>query len=198
MENIKKQYPYDDILLVYKCGSSAFGIVTDKSDLDYVVVLKEYKGFDHFQVNDNEYFVFGIKQWIAKMEFADNLPPYYTMFNDEILAFPESIVYLADEFKSTVDKYVNRDFKNVYKKWLCTNVEYFEDYLLRNICTKSLYHIFRVKNMIERYKKNGVFSHDMSNETRELINEYKSSDDFSKYKNKLLNDFNVIKQELKK
>ena len=196
MENIKKHYSYDNILLMYKCGSSAFGIITEKSDLDYVVVLKDFKGTDHFQVDDNEYFVFGIKQWISKMEFENHLPPYYMMFNDEVLAFPDNVVFLADEFNEVFNKYKDRDFKTVYKKWLKTNISYFEEYLLRGIFTKTLYHIFRIKDMIERFNKTGSLSLSISPEVKQLIDEYKSSDDFSKYKNKLLNDFNVIKQEL--
>lgn len=197
MDNIKNHYPYDDILLMYKCGSSAFGIITETSDLDYVVVLKDFKGTDHLQVDDNEYFVFGVKQWISKMEFENHLPLYYMMFNDEVLAFPDNVVVLADEFKDIFNKYKDRDFKLVYKKWLKMNISYFEEYLLRGIFTKTLYHIFRIKDMIEHFKKTGSLSLSISLDVKQLIDEYKSSDDFSKYKNKLLNDFNVIKQELK-
>ena len=44
MEFIKKTFKKDTILLIYKCGSYAFGTSNELSDEDYIVVLKDFNG----------------------------------------------------------------------------------------------------------------------------------------------------------
>lgn len=176
MENIKAEFKRDEILLLYKCGSHAFGTTTDVSDEDYIVVLRDFKGTTHRSYGKKEYFIFGLEDWKAKEEFSDEFDEYFLMFNDEVLAFPNSIIYLHESVKELTEKYRN-DFTSKYKLWLSKVVSHFRYYFGISNITKTMYHLIRIKHIVENYKTTGAFSLEMSKEVKNWILEFKKSKD---------------------
>ena len=140
MENIKKVFKKDTILLIYRCGSYAFGTTNENSDEDYIVVLKNFNGLSHYEVGKKEYFIFGLDEWIEKQEFSDDYDDYFEIFNDEILAFPNNIIYQDESIKELVDKFKN-EFKEKYKIWIKKVVRYFNSILKLNTVNKQMYHL---------------------------------------------------------
>ena len=180
MENIKKVFKKDTVLLFYRCGSYAFGTTNENSDEDYVVVLKDFNGLTHFNVGKKEYFIFGLDTWIEKQEFSDDYDTYYEIFNDEVLSFPNSIIYQDDSIKELVEKFKN-EFKDKYKIWLQKVVAHFEFYIKLGTINKPMYHLIRIKHIIENYEKFGSFSLDLSKEVKSLIDEFKKTEDKTSY-----------------
>ena len=184
MDFIKQQFRRDEILLIYKCGSYAFGTSTDVSDEDYVVVLKEFKGITHSSNGKKEYFIFGLEEWKEKQEFSDKYDEYYLIFNDEVLAFPESIIYAHESIQELVEKYKN-EFVLKYKLWIKNVVSHFKFYFGIGDVNKSMYHLIRIKHIVENYKTTGAFSLDLSKEVHEWILEFKKTQNKAPYRQTL-------------
>lgn len=194
MENIKKLFKKDKVLLVYRCGSYAFGTSTDKSDEDYIVVLQNFKGLTHFGVEKKEYFVFGLEEWKEKQEFSDDYDDYFEIFNDEILSLPATIIYQDESIKELIEKY-KIDFKVNYKIWLKKVVRYFDSYLKLGTINKQMYHLIRIKHIIENYKVSGSFSLELSKEVVEWIKNFKASEDKRQFKRVINEALTYLKNE---
>lgn len=196
MKKILKEFKHEKVLLVYKCGSYAFGTCGESSDHDYVVVIRDFKGLTHRSDSEthSEYFIFGLPYWKGKMEYDEDLAEYYMAFNDEVLSFPESIVYIDDEIKPLVNQYV-AEFPSQIKKWLKAVVAYFTRFVLLGDMEKRFYHLVRIKHIVERYKKTGTLSLELSPEVSEWIAEYKNAADKEQYKKDIHEAFNYLKKE---
>ena len=174
MDFIKQQFRRDEVLLMYKCGSYAFGTSTEASDEDYVVVLKNFKGITHSSNGKKEYFIFGLDDWKEKQDFSEHYDEYFLIFNDEVLAFPESIIYVHESVQDLVEKYKN-EFASKYKLWLRYVVSHFKFYFGIGDVNKSMYHLVRIKHLVENFKTTGVFSLELSKEVSDWIIEFKKS-----------------------
>ena len=194
MENIKKAFKKDTILLIYRCGSFAFGTSTENSEEDYIVVLKNFNGLGHYEVGRKEYFIFGINEWIEKQEFSDDYDDYYEIFNDEVLSFPNNIIYQDDSIKDLVEKFKN-EFKDKYKIWIKKVVRHFDSILRLTTINKSMYHLIRIKHIIENYKKFGSFSLELSKEVSDLIYQFKIVEDKYQYKDIIIDAITYLKHE---
>ena len=194
MENIKKVFKKDTILLIYRCGSYAFRTTNENSDEDYIVVLKNFNGLSHYEVGKKEYFIFGLDEWIEKQEFSDDYDDYFEIFNDEILAFPNSIIYQDESIKELVDKFKN-EFKEKYKIWIKKVVRYFNSILKLNTVNKQMYHLIRIKHIIENYEKFGSFSLDLSKEVIDWIDTFKKAENKKVYKNTIVEALVYLKNK---
>lgn len=194
MEFIKKTFKKDTILLIYKCGSYAFGTSNELSDEDYIVVLKDFNGLTHLSNGKREYFIFGLEAWIDKQEFSDDYDSYFEIFNDEVLAFPNSIIYQNESINEFVEKYKN-GFKDNYKIWIKKVVDYFDEYLKLNTINKQMYHLIRIKHIIENYEKFGSFSLDLSKEVLDWIDKYKKAENKRVYKDEIVDALIYLKNK---
>lgn len=193
MDKILKEFKHDKVLLIYKCGSYAFGTSGENSDKDYVVVLRDFRGLTHRSDEErkSEYFIFGLAFWKDKMEYDEDLAEYYMAFNDEVLSFPESIVFIDDEIKPLVEQYRD-DFPKQINKWLKAVVVYFTRFVMLGGMEKRYYHLVRIKHIIERYKRTGVLSLDLSPEIAEWIGEYKKASNREQYSEKIIDALNYL------
>lgn len=197
MDKILKEFKHDKVLLVYKCGSAAFGTYTDNSDQDFVVVLRDFKGLTHRSDIDNkcEYFIFGLPFWKDKFEYDEDLNEYYKAFNDELLSFPESVVYIDDEIKPLVDRYVE-EFPTKLHEWLKEVVLYFSRFIALGGMEKRYYHLVRIKHIVERYKKTGILSLELSPDIKKWLVEYKTAANREQYAEVIHEALNYLKNEL--
>ena len=184
MEFISQAFKKDKVLLIYKCGSHAFGTSSDKSDEDFIVVLRDFKGLTHLTNGKKEYFVFGLEDWKAKQEFTDDLDDYYEIFNDEVLAFPYNIINKDESIDELIEFYKS-SFSSKYKKWISKVVSYFRFYYGLGDINKNMYHLIRIRHMVENYLKTGSFSLELSEEVHNKILEFKSSTNREIYRNEI-------------
>ena len=194
METILREFRHEKVLLIYRCGSHAFGTSTDHSDEDFVVVLKDFKGLMHMGGDGKEYFIFGLPFWKDKMEFSDDLAEYYEVHNDEIFSFPDTILYIDKEVEPLIEEY-RAKFLDNYKIWLKKVVRYFSRYIALGDYEKRYYHLVRIKHIVENYKKTGTFSLEMTPEIIEWIKAYKTEDDRLKYKSVIDDALAYLKKE---
>ena len=184
MEIINKAFKNDKVLLLYKCGSHAFGTATDKSDEDYVVVLRDFKGLTHLTHGKKEYFVFGLEEWKAKQEFSDEIDEYFEIFNDEVLAFPYNILNKDESMDGLIEFYKTNFLLN-YKKWIKKVLSYFRFYYDLGDINKNMYHLLRIRFMVENYLKTGSFSLELSEKILNKILNFKASTDKEAYRNEI-------------
>lgn len=184
MEIISQAFKNDKVLLLYKCGSYAFGTATDKSDEDYVVVLRDFKGLTHLSHGKKEYFIFGLEDWKAKQEFSDQLDEYFEIFNDEVLAFPYNILN-KDESMDELVEYYKSKFTSNYKKWISKAVSYFRFYYDLGDINKNMYHLLRIRHMVDNYLKTGSFSLELSEKVLNKILNFKASTDKEAYRTEI-------------
>lgn len=195
MENIKTEFKRDEILLLYKCGSYAFGTTTEASDEDYIVVLRDFKGTTHRSYGKKEYFIFGLDDWKAKEEFSNDFDEYFLMFNDEVLAFPNSIIYAHESVNELIEKYKN-EFPLKCKLWLSKVISHYKFYFGIGDVNKSMYHLIRIKHIIENYRSSGVFSLELSKEISDWILKFKRAENKKIYKNDLYDALVFLEKQL--
>lgn len=197
MEFIKKNFKYDEILLMYRCGSYAFKTNDEESDEDYIVVLKNFKGFTYLNNERKEYFILGINEWKDKMEFSDNYSEYYQIFNDEIMAYPNNVIYMDDSMKEMVKEYQDT-FTSKIKIWLKKVYSYFIFYYKFGDLKKNMYHLIRISYIVNKYNLTGSFSLDLDEETNTLIRNYKRCKNREPYRSVILESLDYISKEINK
>lgn len=196
MINLEKIYKGNKLLALYKCGSNAFRTTNANSDNDYVAVMDGFHGFRHYEDDNDEFFIFSKDFFEDKMDFNSDLTDYYKIFNDEVLAFPDTIIYLDESYKEEFFKITNIDFKSKCKSWIRCIVNYFDFYLVRGTITKTMHHIIRVAYLIKNFKKSDSFSLSLSTDILEIINDYKINKNYEKYRDRIIEDFEYLKKEL--
>ena len=171
-----KEFKNNKILLAYYGGSTAYQNKTNKSDTDVIVVLDDIQGAQHITNEEKriEYYVFGKKYFIEKMEFDEEVTPHLKIFNDDILAKIDPIV-LDDSFKEIYFKYKNRDFGKYLKPYLEAVIEYYEVFLVDGSLKKNLYHLYRIEEQVQRYLETGEFKIEPGGETLEKILVFKEN-----------------------
>lgn len=171
-----KEFKNNKILLAYYGGSTAYQNKTNKSDTDVIVVLDDIQGAQHITNEEKqiEYYVFGKKYFIEKMEFDEEVTPHLKIFNDDILTNIDPIV-LDDSFKETYLKYKNRNFKEYLKPYLEAIIEYYEVFLVDGSLKKNLYHLYRIEEQVQRYLETGEFKIELGGETLEKILVFKEN-----------------------
>lgn len=175
MEFIKKNFPLNTILLVYRIGSKAYGVDSENSDEDICVVLEGYSGMDHIVDYEtrNEYFVFSKDLWIKKMEFDASMANLFLIFPDEVIG--NNPLYIKEEFVTTYETFQTRDFASIFKTYLGKVIEYFETYLNENRQTKTMWHLYRIEEQVLRFISTGEWSLSLAPGTIEKIQVYKQN-----------------------
>lgn len=175
MDFIRRNFPLSTILLIYRMGSTAYGVDNENSDEDICVVLDSYSGMDHIVDYEtrNEYFVFSKDLWIKKMEFDTSLANLFLIFPDEVIG--NNPLYIKEEFVTTYETYQTRDFASIFKTYLGKVIEYFETYLNENRQTKTMWHLYRIEEQVLRFISTGEWSLSLAPGTIEKIQVYKQT-----------------------
>jgi len=89
----------------------------------------------------------------------------------------------------------NNDFKDNYKIWLKKVVRYFESYIKLNTVNKQMYHVIRIKHIIENYEKFGSFSLALSKEVVDWIDTFKKAENKKLYKDTIVEALVYLKNK---
>ena len=100
------------------------------------------------------------------------------------MAFPDSIIYAHESIQDLIEKYKN-EFALKYKLWIKNVVSHFKFYFGIGDVNKSMYHLIRIKHIVENYKTTGAFSLDLSKEVHEWILEFKKTQNKAPYRQTL-------------
>ena len=158
LKNIEGLFPISKILLVYYCGSIAYGLQDEDSDKDVTVVLDNFKGNIHLNLDKLDLFVFSKERFIQRQHFDETITSYHRASADTLMSIDKNMIYLDPTFSGELENVRNCDSKDFMLKHLEAQIDYgkmrFD--LTQNL--KSHYHIFRLRGMIDNYDKTGHYN----------------------------------------
>ena len=99
----------------------------------------------------------------------------YRLYN--IINKDESIDELIEFYKSS--------FSSKYKKWISKVVSYFRFHYDLGDINKNMYHLLRIRFMVENYLKTGSFSLELSEKVLNKILNFKASTDKEAYRTEI-------------
>lgn len=172
---LTKIMPDNKILAIYKVGSSIFGLSDDESDKDYIVIVDGYDGTNVIKEDGYDFFVIGAPYFEKLCRFDDRVMSYFAIWMDNVLLVKDNLEYLDEEYRETFIALINIDWKTCFKKWLGRVVDYFRIRLDDVNNSKPLYHLFRIKALVEHYTKTSKFEYVFPEKDRELALKFKKN-----------------------
>ena len=155
LTKIKSIFPYHKILLAYYCGSQAYSINNDQSDIDVTVVLEDFNGIMQFNTGQLDLFIFSKEDFLDRYKFDKHIIAYHKFSADTLLSLDRTLIHIDAEFKETVDKLLDINHTDFLKGLLIAGLEYGKSrYEVAKSC-KSHYHFLRYRAMIEHFEKTG-------------------------------------------
>jgi len=188
------------IMFLYYGGSIAYGTYQNAdSDIDVNLVIDGFKGFMHTTIGDIDFFIYGKEYAIKKQNLDNDMPLYFITYIDEVLAIDKTLIYLNPEYKKEFDQYCDIKLEYRIDKYLDVFISYYQHCIdaRPNEPTKRLYHVLRLRAIIENFISTGVYSLELTERWRTLIFAYKKNWDNEKgyliYKNQILKSMEFLK-----
>ena len=172
---LTKIMPDNKILAIYKVGSSIFGLSDDESDKDYIVIVDGYDGTNVIKEDGYDFFVIGAPYFEKLCRFDDRVMSYFAIWMDNVLLVKDNLEYLDEEYRETFLALINIDWKTCFTKWLGRVVDYFRIRLDDVNNSKPLYHLFRIRALVEHYIKTCKFEYAFPEKDRELALKFKKN-----------------------
>lgn len=172
---LTKMMPDNKILAIYKVGSSIFGLSNDESDKDYIVIVDGYDGTNVIKEDGYDFFVIGAPYFEKLCRFDDRVMSYFAIWMDNVLLANDNLEYIDEEYQETFNALINIDWKTCFKKWLNRVIDYFRIRLDDIDNSKPLYHLFRIKPLVEHYVKTSEFEYVFPEKDRELALKFKKN-----------------------
>lgn len=183
-------------LLIYRCGSSIFGLSQNDSDKDYIVITEGSHLTNVLKTDDTDYFVFSKDGFKNALTFENELT-YFLAWLDNILLAPENIVYADEEYKKEFLELIKIDWDKLFPKWLERNIEYFSVRLYTGQREKSLYHLYRLHSLVSHYIETGKFEYYFSEEDKKKAKAFRNDEsDYNKYMDELISIFSYLRNIL--
>ena len=172
---LTKIIPDNKILAIYKVGSSIFGLSNDESDKDYIVIVDGYDGTNVIKEDGYDFFVIGAPYFEKLCRFDDRVMSYFAIWMDNVLLANDNLEYIDEEYQETFNALINIDWNTCFKKWLSRVIDYFRIRLDDVDNSKPLYHLFRIKPLVEHYVKTSKFEYVFPEKDRELALKFKKN-----------------------
>lgn len=158
-----------ELMFVYFGGSIAYGLYEEgKSDMDVNIVTPEIHGYLHGTIENVDFFVYGDDHCMKKQNLDKDMPLYYKIYIDEVLALDETLIYLNPRYQERYEEYKNIQMEKKIVPFLKAFIDYHQDIIHHygNLPRKRLYHLIRMREIIENYLKTGIYSIHLSEETK--------------------------------
>ena len=154
---IEGVFPNTEILLIYYCGSIAYGLNNDFSDTDVTIVLDNFKGNLQLDIGKYDLFVFSKEEYIKRQLFDDSVISYYRQAADDIMSIEKGLVYLNSNFRETLNQLLIFDDKEFMLNHVLSEVTFAKHRYDIKPNSKSHYHVFRIRGMVDHYEKTGKY-----------------------------------------
>lgn len=173
---INNMYPDKEIMFMYLCGAHVYGAEDEKSDYDISVMLKDYFGYMHMEVENVDFFVYGEDYYLEKQRLSPHVPLYNRAHMDEVIGIDDRLIYLNPSYKAEYERYKSVDFYKILPKFLDAFVEFHEiRYQVTDDPAKRLYHILRMRGQLDNYDETGIFSLDCKEPWKSYYMNYKKN-----------------------
>lgn len=163
------------VLASYSCGSSVYGLADERSDRDITLIVEGGDIVDIRRIDGVDYFVFGVGYLRKLASFYPAALDAFKVWMDNLTLLQETLTYVDEGFKDEFLRITYIDWNARFKDWLSLNVGYFKSRLDDGGFDKSLYHVYRLRSMVERYRQSGVFASKFSDEDLKLAEDYKKN-----------------------
>lgn len=157
IERVKNVFPQSEIMFIYYCGSIAYGLEDENSDVDVTAVLDNFNGNVHLSLGDLDIFAFGHDVYMKKQEQDSSVALYYRAYMDEILSTKDNLIYLNSRYQNEYERYKNIDFNKILGPFLNSFVVQNEVRLKDQVPYKSQYHILRVRGILDHVDQVGKY-----------------------------------------
>jgi len=157
IERVQNVFPKSEIMFIYYCGSIAFGLDDENSDVDVTAVLDNFNGNIHLSLGDLDIFAFGQDVYMKKQEQDSSVALYYRAYMDEILSTKDNLIYLNSRYQNEYERYKNTDFNKILGPFLNSFVVQNEVRLKDQVPYKSHYHILRVRGILDHVDRVGKY-----------------------------------------
>lgn len=172
---VKEVFPNTEILLIYYGGSKAYGLDNQSSDIDVTVVLEGFKGILHLFIGKYDLFVFSKEDFIKRQQFDDSIIAYHRQAADNVLGIRLNEYYLNPLFSNEL----NTLLSSIDKTFICHFIDavliYARSKFEINQTSKTHYHLFRLRGMLDHYDQTGVFDLTVDEPWYTLMIDYKSN-----------------------
>lgn len=164
-----------DIMFMYLGGSIAFGIYEEVySDVDVNVFVNGLKGFIHTEMDGIDFFIYGDDKYLSRQTLKSDLPLYNKIFIDDALSLDETLLYLNPVYEGEYKQFKAVELKDRFKEYLDNFYQYHSFYFTQSAKpTKKMYHVFRMRGMIENYILTGKLTLEISEPWRDKLFKYK-------------------------
>jgi hypothetical protein len=154
---VSNLFPSSKVLLLYYSGSKGYGFDDKNSDTDLTAVLDNFKGNMHVQLGKIDIFVFSKEDYLKRQSFVETIIDYYKSAADDILVGDDKLIYLDEDFKLDYMNLKEFDIKSFLINQISALLSYTRMRFAIKKTLKSHYHVFRMRSMIEHFKKTGKF-----------------------------------------
>lgn len=163
------------VLASYNCGSSIYGLEEDTSDKDITLIVEGTDIGDIKTIDNVDNFIFSPDYLIKIIAFDNSAFDTFKIWIDNLTLIKENLISLDESFKDEFYKIIDINWDDKYKEWLSLNIGYFKSRLEDGNFDKSLYHIYRLHSVVERYKSSGVFISKFNDKDLKLAENYKKN-----------------------
>ena len=192
---IKEVFPNTKILLIYYGGSKAYGLDDENSDIDLTVVLDGFKGILHLFLGKYDLFVFSKEDFIKRQQFDDSIIAYHRQAADNIMGIDSNEYYLSSEFSNELNELITSvDWQFIYH-FIDAVLIYAMSKFEINPTSKTHYHLFRLRGMLDNYDETGQFNLKVAEPWYSLMLEYKTNykaHDATKYVDKIIEQIDYL------
>jgi hypothetical protein len=172
---VKAVFPNTEILLIYYGGSKAYGLDHASSDIDVTVVLEGFNGILHLFIGKYDLFVFSKEDFIKRQQFDDSIIAYHKQAADNVLAIKRNEYYLNPVFSGELDTLIH----SIDRAFVCHFIDsvliYARSKFEINPTSKTHYHLFRLRGMLDHYELTGVFDLTVDEPWYKMMIDYKSN-----------------------
>jgi predicted nucleotidyltransferase len=175
-ERLKGLFAFNELMFAYYCGSRAYGTTDKESDVDVVAVFSDLNGITHAAFDEMDIFAYGIDSFIQRQSISDELPLYNLIHADDFVKAKENLIYLKPEYKDNFNKLLAIGFEKVLPDYLDAFIEYYDALINKQQAkVKRAYHIYRVKAIIDNFKKTSKYDVNIPKAAVDKISNYKKN-----------------------
>lgn len=146
----------NSIMFMYYSGSINYGLDDELSDYDVTIVVDGFIGSVQINYPNLDLLILGSDCYLDRFDSNKEVPLYQFVKMDDMLLIDKNLIYLNPMYKKQYDEYKALDFN--LKTYLNSFIG-FQDVrrLDYDMPDKSMYHILRVRGMIDHYDKTGIY-----------------------------------------
>lgn len=192
---IKEVFPNTEILLIYYGGSKAYGLDDNNSDIDLTVVLDGFKGILHLFIGKYDLFVFSKEDFIKRQQFDDSIIAYHRQAADNIMGIDLNEFYLNPKFSDELEVLLQSIDRHFIYHFIDAVLIYARSKFEINPTSKTHYHLFRLRGMLEHYDQTGIFNLSVDEPWYSLMLNYKAnykSANAAKYMDEIQNQMDCL------